>query len=309
AELRAIRYRRRRIAIWRSDTAPGVKAGSRVGLRTHIDPMTKEQIAVADGVAARCRAPSGGHDESADRCGNGGGYLRPRPSHRASRLKRNCKSCPVGQSCQDRRHGARPRSALARALRAQRNRDQQFDGTQANRQMAHREGPALYRVRQGAAGQMLRGMDVGEKGRAATRETIAVARDTRAADQGKAMLKKRMTLAVAMTSLPAIALAQTARSPAPSYCFDLSRVVDLAMTKERICFDRRPSAPGQLSGYQPGIGRIARSTAPRPIPATLRRWTRRKKPRRHGRQSSIKSKLVSGRAGPRPPRRRLPTTC
>jgi len=40
-------------------------------------------------------------------------------------------------------------------------------------------------------------------------------------------------LALAMASLPAIALAQTARSQAPSYCFDLSRVLDLAMTKER----------------------------------------------------------------------------
>src|SRR5262245_62536109 len=40
-------------------------------------------------------------------------------------------------------------------------------------------------------------------------------------------------LALAMASLPAIALAQGARSQAPSYCFDLSRVVDLAMTKER----------------------------------------------------------------------------
>jgi hypothetical protein len=47
------------------------------------------------------------------------------------------------------------------------------------------------------------------------------------------MMKKLMTLAVAMASLPAIALAQGARSQAPSYCFDLSRVVDLAMTKER----------------------------------------------------------------------------
>jgi hypothetical protein len=47
------------------------------------------------------------------------------------------------------------------------------------------------------------------------------------------MMRKFMTLAVAMASLPAIALAQGARSQAPSYCFDLSRVVDLAMTKER----------------------------------------------------------------------------
>ena len=47
------------------------------------------------------------------------------------------------------------------------------------------------------------------------------------------MMKKFMTLAVAMASFPAIALAQDARPQAPSYCFDLSRVVDLAMTKER----------------------------------------------------------------------------
>src|SRR6266446_2536345 len=51
--------------------------------------------------------------------------------------------------------------------------------------------------------------------------------------QGKAMTKEFMTLAVAMASLPAIALAQDARPQAPSYCFDLTRVVDLAMTKER----------------------------------------------------------------------------
>src|SRR5262249_48931755 len=51
--------------------------------------------------------------------------------------------------------------------------------------------------------------------------------------QGKDMMKKLMTLAVAIASSPAIALAQDARPQAPSYCFDLSRVVDLAMTKER----------------------------------------------------------------------------
>src|SRR5260370_8707579 len=36
-----------------------------------------------------------------------------------------------------------------------------------------------------------------------------------------------------MASLPALAAAQDARSQAPPYCFDLTRVVDLAMTKER----------------------------------------------------------------------------
>jgi hypothetical protein len=44
---------------------------------------------------------------------------------------------------------------------------------------------------------------------------------------------KARLLALAMASLPALASAQDARSQAPSYCFDLNRVVDLAMTKER----------------------------------------------------------------------------
>jgi hypothetical protein len=40
-------------------------------------------------------------------------------------------------------------------------------------------------------------------------------------------------LALAVASLPATALAQGARSQAPPYCFDLSRITDLAVTKER----------------------------------------------------------------------------
>jgi hypothetical protein len=47
------------------------------------------------------------------------------------------------------------------------------------------------------------------------------------------MTKKLMLLALVLTSLPATALAQGARSQGPPYCFDLSRVVDLAVTKER----------------------------------------------------------------------------
>ena len=47
------------------------------------------------------------------------------------------------------------------------------------------------------------------------------------------MMKELMTLALALASLPAIASAQDARSQAPPYCFDLTRVVDLAVTKER----------------------------------------------------------------------------
>jgi len=66
------------------------------------------------------------------------------------------------------------------------------------------------------------------------REDLLAPQGVRAAahGQGKAMTKLTI-LAVAMASLPAIASAQDARSQAPSYCFDLSRVVDLAMTKER----------------------------------------------------------------------------
>jgi hypothetical protein len=47
------------------------------------------------------------------------------------------------------------------------------------------------------------------------------------------IMTKLAILAVAVASLPAVALAQNARSPAPAYCFDLTRVVDLAVTKER----------------------------------------------------------------------------
>lgn len=39
-------------------------------------------------------------------------------------------------------------------------------------------------------------------------------------------------MAVALAT-PATALAQSARSQAPPYCFDLSRIVDLAVTKDR----------------------------------------------------------------------------
>jgi hypothetical protein len=46
-------------------------------------------------------------------------------------------------------------------------------------------------------------------------------------------MTKLAILAVAAASWPAAALAQNARSPVPPYCFDLSRVVDLAVTKER----------------------------------------------------------------------------
>jgi|SRR5437899_6353885 len=47
------------------------------------------------------------------------------------------------------------------------------------------------------------------------------------------MMQKLAILALAIASLPATALAQSARPQPPSYCFDLSRIVDLAVTKER----------------------------------------------------------------------------
>jgi hypothetical protein len=50
--------------------------------------------------------------------------------------------------------------------------------------------------------------------------------------EGKFMTNLAM-LALAVASLPAPAHAQSARSQTPPYCFDLSRVVDLAVTKER----------------------------------------------------------------------------
>jgi hypothetical protein len=47
------------------------------------------------------------------------------------------------------------------------------------------------------------------------------------------IMTKLAILAVALASFPAAALAQNARSQTPPYCFDLSRIVDLAVTKER----------------------------------------------------------------------------
>ena len=47
------------------------------------------------------------------------------------------------------------------------------------------------------------------------------------------MMKKLAIMAVALANLPATALAQNTRSQAAPYCFDLSRIVDLAVTKER----------------------------------------------------------------------------
>jgi hypothetical protein len=46
-------------------------------------------------------------------------------------------------------------------------------------------------------------------------------------------MKKLAMLALALASLAAAALAQNARQPALPYCFDLSRLADLWVTKER----------------------------------------------------------------------------
>src|SRR5215471_3433460 len=59
-----------------------------------------------------------------------------------------------------------------------------------------------------------------------------------------ATMKKLAILALPLASLPATALAQSARSPAPPYCFDLSRIVDLAVTKERFASIAGRPRPG-----------------------------------------------------------------
>jgi hypothetical protein len=60
------------------------------------------------------------------------------------------------------------------------------------------------------------------------------------------MTKKVATLAIALVSLPATTLAQTPRAPAPPYCFDLSRVIDLAATKERFASIAGRPRPGDF---------------------------------------------------------------
>jgi hypothetical protein len=47
------------------------------------------------------------------------------------------------------------------------------------------------------------------------------------------MMRNLAIMAIAVASLPAAAQAQSAGPQAPPYCFDLSRIVDLAVTKER----------------------------------------------------------------------------
>jgi hypothetical protein len=61
-----------------------------------------------------------------------------------------------------------------------------------------------------------------------------------------ATVKKLAMLAVALANLPATALAQSAQPQAPHYCFDLSRVVDLAVTKERFASIAGRPRPGDF---------------------------------------------------------------
>ena len=53
-------------------------------------------------------------------------------------------------------------------------------------------------------------------------------------------------LAAALASLPVTALAQNARSQVAPYCFDLSRIVDLAVTKERFASIAGPPRQGDF---------------------------------------------------------------
>src|SRR5262245_46332044 len=60
------------------------------------------------------------------------------------------------------------------------------------------------------------------------------------------MMRNLAIMAVALASLPATALAQSAHPQAPSYCFDLSRIVDLAVTKERFASIAGRPRPGDF---------------------------------------------------------------
>lgn len=59
-------------------------------------------------------------------------------------------------------------------------------------------------------------------------------------------MKKPAILALSLASLPAMGFAQNARAPAPPYCFDLSRIVDLAVTKERFASIAGRPRPGDF---------------------------------------------------------------
>ena len=59
-------------------------------------------------------------------------------------------------------------------------------------------------------------------------------------------MKKLAMLALPLASLPITALAQSERSQPPPYCFDLSRIVDLAVTKERFASIAGRPRPGDF---------------------------------------------------------------
>ena len=59
-------------------------------------------------------------------------------------------------------------------------------------------------------------------------------------------MKNLAMLALALASWPAAALAQSPRSQAPPYCFDLSRILDLAVTKERFASIAGRPRPGDF---------------------------------------------------------------
>jgi hypothetical protein len=59
-------------------------------------------------------------------------------------------------------------------------------------------------------------------------------------------MKKLAMLALALASLPAAALAQNARQQALPYCFDLTRIIDLAVTKERFASIAGRPRPGDF---------------------------------------------------------------
>ena len=57
---------------------------------------------------------------------------------------------------------------------------------------------------------------------------------------------KSAILALSLAGLAAMALAQNTHAPAPPYCFDLSRIVDLAVTKERFASIAGRPRPGDF---------------------------------------------------------------
>jgi hypothetical protein len=59
-------------------------------------------------------------------------------------------------------------------------------------------------------------------------------------------MKKLAMLALALASVPITVLAQSAHSQTPPYCFDLSRIVDLAVTKERFASIAGRPRPGDF---------------------------------------------------------------